>query len=88
MGHVHRLKKDNESKLTLNKNGELKESVKWHIISGCFLKTYQEGTRNYFEGKKGQLSDIGFPEIKFDIVNRDGKTFWDESVVLHQFARL
>ena len=76
------------SRLTLNKNGDLTERKVLHGIGGSFLKTYQEGTRNYFEGKKGQLSDIGFLEIKFDIIQRNGKSFWNCKMIPHFFERL
>ena len=65
MGHVHKLEYAKYPYVTTNNNGKLIGRVAHYGIGGCFLKTYVEGNRAYFEGKKGPLSQIGF--LQFDI---------------------
>lgn len=65
MGHTHVLGSDSVESIELNKNNKMVATETHYCVGGCFLKTYKIGSRNYFEGKPGDLSDIGFLEIVF-----------------------
>jgi predicted phosphodiesterase len=74
MGHVHKLVVEDFDFLTVNKMGNLAGYKKYYCVSGCYMKTYVSGNRNYFEGRKGMLSDIGFIELSID--KKDGKWYY------------
>jgi hypothetical protein len=63
MAHVHKLLSKCYSYVTISRTNKMVETKKFYGISGCFLKTFVVGNRNYFEGKKGTLSEIGILEI-------------------------
>lgn len=66
VGHIHQLITKPYPTLRVNKNLDLVKKNKWYIVGGCFLDTYIDGSSGYFEGKAGQISDIGFAEIRID----------------------
>ena len=59
MGHVHQLVEDDRKVMTVDQNGNLKKRFRYWGISGSFLKTYNDGTANYFEHKGRWESHIG-----------------------------
>jgi predicted phosphodiesterase len=63
MAHVHKLLSKCYHYVTISKSNKMITKKKFYGISGCFLKTFVVGTRNYFEGQKGTLSEIGLLEI-------------------------
>lgn len=63
-GHGHKLVKDRANYITQDRYGNKKELVCWYGMGGGFLNTLVEGQKNYFEGGKGKLSDIGFLEAR------------------------
>ena len=65
-GHIHKLIAHPESRFGLDSNMNAKEYTKWYCCAGCYLKTHVDGSTNYFEGKGGLLSHIGFIEIRID----------------------
>lgn len=68
VGHIHKLVAIPEpSKVTLNKACKLVKTKKWLCVAGCFLETHTEGNSGYFEGKQGELSQLGFLEIMLDL---------------------
>ena len=60
MGHLHKLVEDKQNwhgNITQSDRHVMKE--KFYGMSGCFLRTYVQGNRNYFEHKGRSDSDIG-----------------------------
>jgi predicted phosphodiesterase len=87
MGHIHRLAAEPIDVVALNNTGTgLRHSRKWEGCSGCFLKTYEPGNRNYFEAKGKKPSDIGM--LRAEIVFRrkliDGKRQWYKEINLER----
>jgi len=63
-GHLHKLVED--MKLTqgnITKTDRHFEKPQHFGMSGCFLRTYVEGQRNYFEHKGRSASDIGMLKL-------------------------
>jgi UDP-2,3-diacylglucosamine pyrophosphatase LpxH len=73
VGHIHQMEAKPYPVLRANENCKLVKKRRWYIVAGCFLETYIEGSSGYFEGKCGQVSDIGMIEIRLDR-NKNG---WD-----------
>jgi UDP-2,3-diacylglucosamine pyrophosphatase LpxH len=69
VGHIHQLIAKPYPSVHINKNLNMEKRVKWYVVAGCFLDTYIEGSSGYFEGKAGQLSDIGMVEIRVDRIS-------------------
>ena len=80
MGHTHKFVNTAYPFLSMNKVGDRQDRIKWYCCSGCFMDTYVEGNRNYFEGKKGMVSEIGFLEL----FARESKG-WTYVMRKHQF---
>jgi len=79
MGHIHRLSAEPGEVIALNSTGSnLRRQRKWWGSSGCFLKTYEPGNRNYFEDKGKKPSDIGMLKstTEFRRKSIDGKRIW------------
>lgn len=74
MGHVHEVDTKHYDYIEISKSGKMKKVREWYGLSGCFLDTYKEGQRNYFEGHKGGLSHIGFLEARIDRCSDEWKT--------------
>jgi len=81
MGHIHKLEARAFDYLTI-KDNKLNYVTKWFGVGGTFLETYKEGTRNYFESKKGMLADTGFLELK--AIYKGG---WNHKLVSHKMQR-
>jgi len=85
MGHIHKLAAEPAEVIALNGAGtDLRRSRKWWGCSGCFLRTYEPGNRNYFEAKGKGPSDIGMlrAEITFRRKSIDGKRIWVKDIQL------
>ncbi len=80
MGHTHKFVNQSFPFISVNKVGKRQDRVKWFCNTGCFMDTYKEGNRNYFEGKKGMVSEIGFLEL-----HAYEKHGWHYSVKKHQY---
>jgi len=68
-GHLHKLVED--MKLTqgnITQNDQHFEKPQFFGMSGCFLRTYVEGQRNYFEHKGRSASDIGMLRLSIKCV--------------------
>lgn len=64
MGHIHRLVEDDLIMATIDRNGNFKEKQRIWASSGCFLKTYKEGSVNYFEARaQGVQTDVGLYKV-------------------------
>jgi len=50
----------------------------WYGCSGCYLRTYKVGHKNYFEKKGREEADIGMLKASFRYYHRqkDGRRFW------------
>ncbi len=59
MGHIHQLEKDSKKMIGVTNKDTLSRRWKFWGISGCFLYTYVEGNKNYFEHKGKSESKIG-----------------------------
>jgi len=59
MGHVHHLVEDSRKLNTPDNNSKLKKVYRHWGCSGCFLKTYNQGSANYFEANGRYEPDIG-----------------------------
>ena len=82
VGHIHKLDCRPIDMYGINAGLKPKRFRKWYCVTGCFLELHEEGNTNYFEGKPGQLSDIGFVELRIDR-NHDG---WKWEVVKHDLS--
>ena len=80
MGHIHKLEASSELTMSLNQKGDAVKRKRWYGVAGCFLDTYTEGTRGYFEGRKGRLSRIGYLEYRIDKTTDD----WTTELVAHE----
>ena len=84
-GHTHRLYSEPAEIVSLNNAGtDLTKQFKWWGISGCFLKTYVAGNRNYFEPKGAKPSDIGMlkAEVVFQRRRNAGRRSWVKDIKL------
>lgn len=68
-GHIHKLIAHPEDRFGLDRNMNPTKRTKWYCCAGCYLDTHVDGSSNYFEGKGGLLSHIGFLEIKIDRIH-------------------
>lgn len=85
MGHIHKLAAEPFEVIALNATGtNLRREFKWHGCSGCFLRTYEPGNRNYFEGNGKKPSDIGMlrAEIIFQRKRINGRRCWMRDIKL------
>jgi len=73
MGHTHKQHSYKEQHNTLSNTGKFIEPHRYFIMNPCFLKTYVEGNRNYFENKGRTPSDIGYTQLEFNF----GWENWD-----------
>jgi hypothetical protein len=73
IGHLHKMTTQSFKYMSMNQVDDIIYETKHYGTSGCFLDTYREGTRGYFEGRKGMLSDIGFLEYKIERRKIEGK---------------
>lgn len=71
MGHIHQLVADDKKHFTVTQSDKLLMKRRFYGVSGCFLRTYVDGNRNYFEHKGRFDSDIGFLQCK--IVLKDNE---------------
>ena len=81
--HNHKLDIKEISYINVDKALKFSERIKYFVNCGGFLKTYVEGNRNYFEGRKGLLSDIGFIEIQLDL-----KKSWELKIKKRKFKKV
>lgn len=59
MGHTHDLIDDERKINDINQANKLIKRKRYYGISGCFLRTYVEGHKNYFENKGASEKPIG-----------------------------
>jgi predicted phosphodiesterase len=69
MGHIHQLAKDRRKIVSVSTQGKLDRRVKYWGVSGCFLYTYVEGNKNYFEHKGRYEGTIGMLKLEITQVN-------------------
>jgi len=82
MAHTHRLKVDRQQIIKLNRLGtDLIDTHKLWGMTGCFLNTYQKGTRNYFEHKGAAASDIGMLHLQLKLSQH--KSIWETFAVMN-----
>jgi hypothetical protein len=68
MGHLHVLTTDCKDIIEPSHDGTgIRQVKRWYGISGCFLRTFVNGNRNYFEHKGRPQSDIGMLHARFRI---------------------
>lgn len=80
MGHVHHCETYSPSFRTTNSSTCKPDTrVEHYISNGCYLRDVREGTRNYFEGRKGTPPDIGCVELRMDYCNHE----WESKVIKH-----
>jgi len=65
-GHLHKLISNEQKFTNTTSQDNLKINRKWYGMSGCFLKTYQEGNQNYFEHKGKPHSDVGMLKLTIE----------------------
>lgn len=85
IGHIHKLEVHPFPSIEVyNKRLEnrpaLRKRFKYYCIAGCYLETYVEGNSGYFEGRPGELSEIGMLEIKADRTENG----WEYDVIKHE----
>ncbi len=73
MGHIHQLCKDSKKMIGVTHKDTLSRRWKFWGASGCFLYTYVEGNKNYFEAKGRAESKIGM--LKATIEMRHNELF-------------
>lgn len=73
MGHIHQLCKDSKKMIGVTNKDTLSRRWKFWGSSGCFLYTYVEGNKNYFEAKGRAESKIGM--LKATIEMRHDELF-------------
>jgi hypothetical protein len=67
MAHIHQLLTDDKKILDVTQKNKLKKKRKYFGASGCFLYTYKQGNKNYFEHKGKYESDIGFLQVSIKV---------------------
>lgn len=71
MGHVHDIVAYTRPQIRLNHKGELSERRQAFLVTGSFMRTYQEGHMGYGEPSMYSPTKIGFPKVKFWPHRRD-----------------
>ena len=88
-GHLHKLVARAVTKRSPNRYlTDLIRRRVWLGCSGCFLRTSKVGSRNYFEHKGREESDIGMlkASFRFKRHNRDKKTKWYRQTLLKKIV--
>ena len=67
MGHVHHLVEDSRKLNTVDRFNKLNKIYRHWGCSGCFLKTYNQGSVNYFEHNGRYEPDIGMLKATISI---------------------
>ena len=67
MGHLHKLVSDRKPFIGVSQSNQLIRSKRFYGMTGCFLKTYVDGNRNYFEHKGRSESDIGMLKTEITV---------------------
>uniref|UniRef100_A0A6M3L8G8 Calcineurin-like phosphoesterase domain-containing protein n=1 Tax=viral metagenome TaxID=1070528 RepID=A0A6M3L8G8_9ZZZZ len=81
-GHGHRLLAFEKKRLAVDtRNLRVIEGKTWYGMSGCFLRTYKEGTRSYAEGRGWPLSDIGMLKATFSLGRHRNANGVERSIV-------
>lgn len=71
MGHIHKLARYPDRQMELDGTGRnFTERKRWLGTAGCFLATHRLDTENYFEHKRGTVSDIGMLQVTMAITRR------------------
>lgn len=71
MGHIHRLAAKPAQFLSLSPvTNRVHVDISQFGVSGCFMLKHKEGTRNYFEGKAGELAGIGILKGRCRIIRK------------------
>lgn len=66
-GHIHKLVAMPTEMMKLNKALKPEKKTRWWCVAGCYLETYTVGNASYFEGRYGELSQLGCLEIQADV---------------------
>ena len=70
MGHIHQLQEDDKKITGVGEDGRLYKRRKYWGVSGCFLRTYNDGHPNYFENRGKFESDIGMLKAEVNVQDK------------------